>query len=88
MEFLKERFFLPVTLLFCVSVLLFIPSFSHASDNNDTDGDGLPDANETAVGRNPNFVEMHDWVANYDPDSSDWNATSDGNWTVVESEGT
>ena len=49
-----------------MSVLLFIPSFSHASDNNDTDGDGLPDANETAVGRNPNFVEMHDWVANYD----------------------
>ena len=87
MEFLKERFFLPVTLLFCVCVLLFIPNFSHASDNNDTDGDGLPDANETEVGRNPNFVEMHDWVANYDPDSSDWNATSDGNWTVVESEG-
>ena len=87
MEFLRERIFLPVTLLFCVCALFFVPNFADASDNNDTDGDGLPDANETAIGRNPNFVEMHDWTANYDPQSLEWNAINDGNWTVIESEG-
>ena len=82
MKFLKERFFSSVTLVLCVSSLFFVPKFADASDNNDTDGDGLPDANETAIGRNPNFVEMHDWVPNYDPSSDDWNASIDGNWTV------
>lgn len=82
MKFLKERFFSSVTLVLCVSSLFFVPKFVYASDNNDTDGDGVTDANETSLGRDIQFVELHDWVPNYDPASVDWNSSLDGNWTV------
>ncbi len=64
------------------SLTLFACLTSFASDNNDKDGDGVSDDDELDLSRNPNFVELHDWTANYNPLSADWNPASDGNWTV------
>ena len=86
-RFRKEPFFFSITLFYFLLLCLLVPICATATDNNDTDGDGMTNADESAIGRDPNFAELHDWEPDYNASSSDWNASLDGNWTVNLSDG-
>jgi len=86
-RFRKEPFFFSIPLFYFLLLCLLVPICATATDNNDTDGDGMTNADESAIGRDPNFAELHDWEPDYNASSSDWNASLDGNWTVNLSDG-